>query len=162
MEQNIGLDGEEVAKVVEAATRVFSEKVEELEKDVQQKDQLIKDFEALVERLQESPDNKTNLEILQLIADGKLDEAAVLKEAQLEAEYEAGQKEFSQDFFDLALLETFTQPQKSLEHLQQAVNLDGENLEALNRLGVLQRRLGNFDEAIESFEKLQELGRTTK
>ena len=162
-----GLDGEEVAEVVEASVNErdkatiasLYKEIGKLELTVEQERELRREAEELVKRLKGS-DDKTNLEILQLIAEGKLDEAVALKEKQVEeriAQHEAEQEEIVQDLIDLALLETFTQPQKSLEHLQKAVGLDGENLGALAQLGALQSRLGKPYKAIESFEKIRDL-----
>ena len=70
-------------------------------------------------------------EVLQSISEGELDQAIAIKQKEIN-EYEnqpqPNQQELSEKYADLALLEAFTQPQKSLEHLQEAVKLDGENI----------------------------------
>ncbi len=90
-------------------------------------------------------DTKTSLEKLDVYVRG------------LEEEQKRASQEASQGYLDLALLDSFTSPEKSLEHLQKAVSLYDENLRALSQLGALQIRLDQPYKAIESFETLSRL-----
>lgn len=63
-------------------------------------------------------------------------------------------KGIAQQYFDLAIVITYLSPQKSLEYLQEAHRLDGQNIQTLNELGILQQRLGQQDKALAAFDKI--------
>ena len=130
-----------------------------LEQIPQVREEYFTDLRATLLRLLQS--NSANVEkALELFTQGNttasLEKLEVYVQT-LEEEQRRASQEASQAYLGLALLDTFTRPDKSLENLQRAVSLYSENLRALNQLGALQIRLDKPYEAIGSFERISKL-----
>ncbi len=130
-----------------------------LEQIPQVREEYFTDLRATLLRLLQS--NSPNVEeALELFTQGNITASLAKLEfyvQSLEEEQRKASQEASQAYLGLALLGTFTRPDKSLENLQKAVDLYDENLRALNQLGALKMRLDKPYEAIESFEKISKL-----
>ena len=130
-----------------------------LEQIPQVREEYFTDLRATLLRLLQS--DSTNVkEAIELFTQGNITASLEKLEVYvktLEEEQKRVSQEASQAYLGLALLDTFARPDKSLENLQKALSLYGENFRALNQLGALQMRLGKPYEAIASFERISKL-----
>lgn len=124
--------------------------------EIEEKTEIINSLRDTLKRLG-STKNVRKQEAFNAIELGEIELGVNLLEAYiLESLVKREQQDaiLAQDLHDLALLQTITNPQKSYENLLKASQLNPSSLNILYRLGNIQSRFGDNEEAIISFEKI--------
>ena len=126
--------------------------------ELREKDEVIRALKEAVEALpkQKGPGIR---EALRELKEGKPRAAETIFEQVLERKKrEAASKEAAAAARHIGALAYLHDTNKALSAYAEAVELDPENPDGWNRLGLLQKRLGNLDVATQAFERVLALG----
>lgn len=130
------------------------------EQDLQVKDEEIKRLTETITRLQQQPSDEYKQSALKKLEENKPQEAAELLKQSLAERDEADQAEVGQmaeDWVDVGNIAYLNDMQAALMAYQKAVASDPDNIEAWDKLGHIQRRLGHLDEATRAYESVSRL-----
>ncbi len=137
------------------------------QQDSAAKDEEIKALKATIKRMQDEPADELKQAALQALNEGDMEKAVELMEESANARTLSAQthtvkaeklsKEAAQDWIDIGNIAYLSDPQKALEAYEKAISAAPFYPEAWNRLGHIQKRFGNLDEAQLSYNKVLEL-----
>ncbi len=151
-----GRGKEPVKEVADALVDKYQELLREKAEEIQA---LTKAVEALEEQRQKPEAPPGIKAALKQLAQGETGAAEAIFEQVLERKKgEAAPKEAAAAARHIGALAYLHDTQKALSAYAQAVDLDPEDPDGWNRLGLLQRRLGDMEAAIQAFERVLALG----
>ena len=145
-----------VKEVIETLQNTYREELRGKDEQIQE---LTKAVEALKEQAG-APDAPPGIDAaLKQLAQGETESAEAIFEQVLERKKgEAASKEAAAAARHIGALAYLHDTQKALSAYTEAVDLDPEDPDGWNSLGLLQRRLGNLDAATKAFERVLALG----
>jgi tetratricopeptide (TPR) repeat protein len=123
------------------------------QQDFAAKEDEIRELKATIERLQKDPADELKQEALQALKEDDTNKATELLEESARSRTEKA----AQDWIDIGNIAYLNDTQKAFSSYEKATNLDPSNLDAWNRLGHIQNRLGHLDQAQHAYEKVLEL-----
>ena len=126
----------------------------------QEKEAEIKRLTETIARLQQQPSDELKQSALKKLEEDKPEEAAQLLKQSLVKRGKALQvqsKQMSKDWLDVGNIAYLKNTQEAFEAYSKAIALNPANIEAWNRLGHINHRLGNLDESITAYETVLKL-----
>ena len=148
----------DVKEVIAGLQATYREELREKEGQIQE---LTKAVEALAEERGKADAPPGIDAALKQVAEGKTEGAEAIFQQVLDhrkAEGEAASKEAAAAARHIGALAYLHDTKKALSAYAQAVELDPDNPDGWNMLGLLQKRLGNLGSAIKAFDRVLALG----
>ncbi len=138
----------------------FNAKLQVADLGSTQRAEKAKDLQQSLVNFFQAVNDKDKQELLELLADGKIEEALLKMRTNKEIVLQQGREgkkqaeQSVQTFLDYAILQTFLAPEEALESLQAAFDLEPYNPKVLKELGSIQVDLGQYSAALESWQAL--------